>query len=142
MAFFPISVHIFKQCLFMYLFLTSEKLRGKVSEYNRIRILSPRPSLISYKKNEQIMTIFIYTPHQALANTWWLCKVKSDALSIYLQVQNHLTEALFLIRNLNGITFYHLSYSVFKHLNSTEACWNVHLQIVSRLARSSNKPSQ
>lgn len=137
MDYFPISV--FKERPFVYLFITGKKLTGKVSEYNTrisLQLFLGRSAVKRWLGNDNI-----YTPHQALANMWWLHNVKPDALSVYLQVQNHLSETLFLIMDLNGITFYHLSYSVFKYLNSTEACWNVHLQIVSRLAEAATNPA-
>lgn len=123
----------------MYLFITGKKLTGKISEYSTkiiIQLFLGRLAVKRWAGNDDL-----YTPHQALTNMWWPCNIKPNALSGYLQLQNHLFETLFPIRDLNGITFYHLSYSVFKYLNSTEACWNVHLQIVSRLAEAATSPA-
>lgn len=90
----PVSAYILKECNFEYLFITGKKLTG---ELNIIPELVFRffwaDQLLRCGK---VMTISIYTPSQALANTRWLHNIKPDALSVHLQVQNPLSKHLFL----------------------------------------------
>lgn len=139
-VYFPISAYIYilKEWLVVHLFITGKKLTGKIFEYSTKSIIQLFLGRLAVKR--WIGNDSLYTPHQALTNMWWLCNVKPDALSGYLQLQNHLFETLFLIRDLNGITYYQLcSIQIFEFNRGMLKCAFANC---FKACRSSNKPSQ